>query len=61
MAKTRIPSKGDSTPEESNPDDPTSTSGPSDDPVNLSELQGGVLHNPPQAMQSQEASTIDEE
>jgi hypothetical protein len=60
MAKSQKPNKGDSAPEEPNPD----TSGPTDstlnEPVNLSMLEGGVLHNPPQATQSQESGTIDD-
>ncbi|QIL77672.1 hypothetical protein [Hymenobacter sp. HDW8] len=60
MAKTRIPSKDDSAPEESNPDAPTSTSRPSDEPVDLSTLDSGVLHNPPQATQSGSGTTDEE-
>lgn len=61
MSKSRTTGKGNSAPDESNPDSSRPTDSTSDEPVNLSTLEGGVLHNPPQAKQSQESSTIDEE
>ncbi|MBC6607592.1 hypothetical protein H8B13_12255 [Hymenobacter sp. BT188] len=61
MSKSRTTSTSDSAPEESTPDPSRPTDSTSDEPVNLSTLDGGVLHNPPQATQSQESSTIDEE
>ncbi|GAB2476886.1 hypothetical protein GCM10011375_20900 [Hymenobacter qilianensis] len=61
MSKSRTTGKGDSAPDESNPDAPTPIGSNPDEPVDLSTLEGGVLHNPPQAKQSQESSTIDEE
>ncbi|SMC00583.1 hypothetical protein SAMN00120144_4126 [Hymenobacter roseosalivarius DSM 11622] len=61
MAKSQNSSKGVPTPDESNPDASGSTDSTSDEPVNLSMLEGGVLHNPPQATQSQESGPTDDE
>lgn len=61
MAKSRNSDRDDSRSDESNADSRDSSEATSDEPVNLSQLRNGVLHNPPQASERQDSDSTTEE
>lgn len=61
MAKSRTLGTSGSGSQESSPKPSASTDSTPDEPIDLSTLQGGVLHNPPQADLQETPSTPNNE